>query len=128
MQKQEINFQKIRERLLNGPRLNSLLPYFEKIAAKVDQIPSKNRAAFEFRHPSWFTPSVYQLLRKKGAALVVADTPHYPLVIKSTTNFVYLRLHGHERLYASCYTSLELQKWASRLKRWLSLGKDVLLQ
>ena len=41
VQKQTLDFNKIREELLNGPRLNSLMPYFENIANETNQIPSK---------------------------------------------------------------------------------------
>lgn len=114
-----------------GPLLFQLPPSFpadEKILAQLlKRIPNVYRIAFEFRHSSWFNQKVYSLLENKNAALVIADTPHYPLVEKITADFVYLRLHGHEQLYASCYTPKQLAEWAKKIKSWLKESKDVYL-
>ena len=42
-----------------------------------------------------------------------------------TTDLIYVRLHGHDTTYASCYSQQELQSWAKRLRRWLRQGRDV---
>lgn len=114
-----------------GSLLFQLPPNFaaeEKSLAKfLKLIPDKYRIAFEFRHPSWFDKKTFTLLQNKNAALVMADTPKYPLVEKITADFIYLRLHGHEQLYASCYTSKQLAEWAKKIKVWLKESKDVYL-
>jgi uncharacterized protein YecE (DUF72 family) len=81
-------------------------------------MPEDIKTAFEFRHESWFTKKVYKFLESKNWALVFADTPNYPLVEKQTANFIYIRLHGHEKLYASCYTETQLKTWAKSIKKW----------
>jgi len=81
-------------------------------------IPQKIKTTFEFRHPSWFTEKIYQILKKFNSALTIADTPDYPYVEKLTTNFTYLRLHGHESLYSSNYSDKELQSYAYLLKKY----------
>jgi uncharacterized protein YecE (DUF72 family) len=46
----------------------------ERLAAALQALP-RGRHALEFRHPSWFTPEVYALLRERDAALVIGDHP-----------------------------------------------------
>src|SRR5215510_6003681 len=51
------------------------------------------RAAFEFRHESWFDDETFSVLREKDCALVVSDTDEKPLTeIISTATWGYLRL------------------------------------
>jgi uncharacterized protein YecE (DUF72 family) len=77
------------------------------------------RYAVEIRHESFKTPEFIALLRKHRIALVIADTAgNWPFGEDITADFVYLRLHGAEQLYASGYTPAALDHWASRLKLW----------
>lgn len=77
------------------------------------------RHAFEVRHPSFFTSQFYDQLAAHGCALVLADTAgKFPYVEEITTDFVYIRLHGSQALYASAYTDDELDEWAEKIKRW----------
>jgi uncharacterized protein YecE (DUF72 family) len=81
------------------------------------------RHALEVRHPSFATPRCTELLEKFGVALVVADTAgKFPLIEEITTDFGYLRLHGHEELYVSGYTDELLASWALKIRRWLRHG------
>ncbi|MCG2686295.1 DUF72 domain-containing protein [Candidatus Parcubacteria bacterium] len=114
-----------------GPILWQLPPQmeldFERLERFVKILPKEQRFAFEFRHPSWFKTKVYQLLKEHNRALVVADTPNYPLVKKTTADFAYLRLHGREKLYASNYTPEQLKGWGGLIKRWHTQGKDIFI-
>ncbi|MFW6079383.1 MAG: DUF72 domain-containing protein, partial [Gemmatimonadota bacterium] len=75
------------------------------------------RHAFEARHPSWLAPEFMELLRAHGAALVFADSAgQWPYAEETTSDFVYLRLHGAETLYASEYTDAQLDWWARRIR------------
>jgi uncharacterized protein YecE (DUF72 family) len=77
------------------------------------------RHALEVRHPSFATPKLIGLLREQGIALVVADTAgRWPLLEDVTTDFVYVRLHGDEKLYESGYTETALERWAERIRAW----------
>jgi uncharacterized protein YecE (DUF72 family) len=79
------------------------------------------RHAFEVRHPSFLVPEFTELLRRHNAALVFADTAGlWPYAEDATADFVYLRLHGAQQLYASGYTDSELDWWAERIRRWRS--------
>jgi uncharacterized protein YecE (DUF72 family) len=78
--------------------------------------------AFEFRHGSWFQPSIYEVLKAFGATLCVADSPNFPRVKLILGDFLYLRLHGSLRLYSSLYTYEELREWASFIQEALDSG------
>lgn len=81
------------------------------------------RHAMEVRHPSFQQKEFVQLLRQHGVALVVADSAgKYPYFEDLTADFVYVRLHGAEELYASGYTDEALHTWAKKLRAW-SKGK-----
>ncbi|HEX2203945.1 MAG TPA: DUF72 domain-containing protein [Longimicrobium sp.] len=77
------------------------------------------RHAFEIRHPGLMGPDFVALLRQHGAALVFADTAgRWPYAEDVTADFVYVRLHGAEQLYASGYTDPQLDWWAARIAEW----------
>lgn len=77
------------------------------------------RHALEVRHQSFNNPGFIDLLREYGVALVVADTAgRWPLLEDLTSDFVYLRLHGDEELYASGYSDAALDDWARRIAAW----------
>ncbi|NPV30246.1 MAG: DUF72 domain-containing protein [Firmicutes bacterium] len=83
------------------------------------------RHAFEFRHNSWFSPEVYEILHQNNFGLCIADSPRWPQTLEVTADFVYLRFHGSEKVYTSCYTKEELERWAKRIREWLESGRDV---
>lgn len=83
------------------------------------------RHVFEFRHPTWFTPEIYEVLRAYGYALCTADAPRWPCVEEVTADFAYYRFHGHERLYASSYPRGVLAVWAEKMAAHLAAGRDV---
>jgi uncharacterized protein YecE (DUF72 family) len=77
------------------------------------------RHALEVRHPSFATAELIELLRDHNVALVVADTAgRWPLLEDVTADFVYVRLHGDEKLYESGYTDAALDRWARRVRAW----------
>ena len=77
------------------------------------------RHALEVRHPSYRNPSVIELLRAHGVALVVADTAgRWPYLEDVTADFVYVRLHGDVELYVSGYSDDALDTWAQRIRSW----------
>lgn len=84
------------------------------------------RHAMEVRHQSFATPEAVELLRDHDVAFVVADTAgRWPLVEEVTSDFVYVRLHGDEELYASGYSSEALDRWAEKVRGWAGRGLDV---
>lgn len=82
------------------------------------------RHALEIRHPSFENTEFIALLRKHHIAAVVADTAgKWPLIEDITSDFMYLRLHGDEELYASGYSPQALDQWAAKIKSWIN-GKN----
>ena len=78
------------------------------------------RHAIEIRHDSFRTPEFIELLHHYDIALVCADTVDWPRLMDVTGEFMYLRLHGSEELYASGYDDEALNAWADRVAAWAS--------
>jgi uncharacterized protein YecE (DUF72 family) len=76
------------------------------------------RHAVEIRHESFLDPLFVALLRRRGIALVFADSVAWPYAEDLTADFLYLRLHGSEELYASGYSDEALDRWAARIELW----------
>ena len=81
------------------------------------------RHALEIRNDSFRDPAFIRLLRRHKVALVCADTVDWPLLMDVTADFVYVRLHGSEELYASGYDAAALDAWADRVSAWASGGE-----
>jgi len=103
----------------SGPILWQLPPGFacdrQRLASFLELKPPDQRWAWEFRHESWFCSEVYELLERHNCALVWADTPDYPLETVATADFIYTRLHGHDKLYVSNYSDEQLESWTEKL-------------
>jgi uncharacterized protein YecE (DUF72 family) len=81
------------------------------------------RHAIEIRHESFVCPEFIRLLRRHKIALVCADTVEWPRLLDVTADFLYLRLHGSEILYASGYDDIALDVWAERIAAWARGGE-----
>jgi uncharacterized protein YecE (DUF72 family) len=97
-----------------GPMLFQLPPYLkkdvERLASFVALFPDGFRAAFEFRHETWFDPEVYEVLESRHLALVTADTDDdKPAPVTLTAPY------GYARLRRERYEPGELETWARRL-------------
>lgn len=79
-----------------GPVLFQLPGNFKCDVARLRQfladLPPWVRAAFEFRHESWFSEDVYATLRTSGAALCLAEDEKLATPEVVTADFHYLRL------------------------------------
>jgi uncharacterized protein YecE (DUF72 family) len=79
------------------------------------------RDALEVRHESFDDPVLPEVLRQAKVALWVTDAAaKWPRLEDVTADHVYVRLHGSRRLYASGYTSDELDAWAEKIDAWRS--------
>jgi uncharacterized protein YecE (DUF72 family) len=78
------------------------------------------RAAFEFRHESWFTAEVLDVLRAAGCALVLAETAAGDVHGEATAPLAYVRLRREE------YPDDMLEKWAARVLALAAAGHEVL--
>jgi uncharacterized protein YecE (DUF72 family) len=121
-----------RSRLLGdrlGPVLYQLPPFWacnaDRLRTFLGLLPRDVRHVFEFRHASWFNETVFSLLERYGAALCIVSLPEFPCLLRATAPFVYIRLHGAEVKYGSCYSERELEWWAEQILGFLHDGKDV---
>ncbi len=97
-----------------GPLLFQLPPYLKKDAPRLREflalLPSDRRAAFEFRHQSWFDDEVFGLLREHRAVLCIAEAENdLEIPFVSTADWGYLRLRRPD------YGDAELKSWAKRV-------------
>jgi uncharacterized protein YecE (DUF72 family) len=67
------------------------------------------RAAFEFRHRSWFSDDVYDDLHAADAALCVAESEDLQTPVEATTSWGYLRLRRES------YGTAQIAAWAARI-------------
>jgi len=92
----------------------------ERLGEALEQLP-KARHCFEFRHPSWFVPEVYALLRRHRAALVIGDDPERPFQTHEiTADWTYVRFHRGNRGRRGNYSKRELEEWKRRIAAWRS--------
>jgi uncharacterized protein YecE (DUF72 family) len=105
-----------------GPVLWQLPPTFrrddDRLAGALNQLP-EGRHCFEFRHPSWFCNEVYELLRGRGAALVIGDSPERPYQAHEiTADWTFVRFHHGARGRNGNYSDAELETWRRRIAAW----------
>ena len=71
------------------------------------------------RNETFRNPDVFDLLRHRGVALVMSHSAEtFPYFEELTSDLVYVRLHGSEKLYVGSYTDAELDAWAAKIERW----------
>jgi len=85
------------------PNLKADIPLLRDF---LNQLPRDLRAAFEFRHASWFADETYTALHDAGAALCVAESDELVTPPVRTAEFGYLRLRRLD------YDAPALAKWA----------------
>jgi uncharacterized protein YecE (DUF72 family) len=92
-----------------GPVLFQLPPTFKKDADVLNsflrELPSI-RAAFEFRHDSWFEDEIFDLLKSRNVALCIADTDTIATPNNVTADYGYLRLRREN------YVTSDVERWA----------------
>ena len=91
------------------PNLKADLPLLRDF---LNQLPRDLRAAFEFRHQTWFADETYAALREAGAALCIAESEELATPPVRTADFGYLRLRRLD------YDSAALLKWAEIVKTY----------
>jgi uncharacterized protein YecE (DUF72 family) len=99
----------------------SLRADLDRLARFLDLLPADTRFAFEFRHATWFTEEVFDLLRAHGASLWVADAEELAVPDVVTADYVYYRLRRPR------YDDLALRRLRGRADVLLSGGHDVFM-
>ena len=111
--------------------LVQLHPQHQRDDARLDYflgaLPWWIRVAVEFRHPTWHTEAVFEILERHGAAYCTMSGAQLPCILRVTAPFVYVRLHGPdtEWLYGGCYSDQDLSWWSDRIREWRDGGRDV---
>jgi uncharacterized protein YecE (DUF72 family) len=106
-----------------GPILFQLPPNLKCSLELLDgflaQLPRTPRYTFEFRHESWFSAPVYDLLRKHDVALCVAESEDRTVPDETTANFSYYRFRQPE------YSTEARSELARKIAAKIGEGKDV---
>ena len=106
-----------------GMVLYQLPPFFkcdvQKLETFLSVLPRGIPAAFEFRHESWFTGDIYELLRKHAVALCIHDADDHTTPVELTAAFTYIRLRR------SGYTDELRREWQQRITSWAQAGTEV---
>lgn len=112
-----------------GPILFQLPPHWEidleRLKKFLAHLPQDHQHTIEFRNRTWLKEAVYQLLQDHNIALCIYEFNYHQSPILTTTNFVYIRLHGPGRAYRDPYDLDSLGRWANRIKSWLQAEKNV---
>jgi uncharacterized protein YecE (DUF72 family) len=97
-----------------GPVLFQLPPNLKKDLPRLSEflagLPPSFRAAFEFRHDSWFDEEVFTALADRGAALCWAEDEELATPRRPTAGWGYLRLRRPD------YAEPEIAAWAERIR------------
>jgi uncharacterized protein YecE (DUF72 family) len=88
-------------------------------------LPKHYRFSIEFRDKSWFTKETYNILCKYNIAFCISHMKKIETVYWITADFVYIRLHGPQKMYASSYSDDELYNWTLFIKKQLNKEKDI---
>lgn len=88
----------------------------------ISEIPL--RYAFEPRNDTFFVREFVELLRENNMALTFADSAgKFGYGEDVTSELIYIRLHGKDKLYESDYSDDELAEWAGRIRTWTKGGE-----
>ncbi len=110
-----------------GPKLGVFLfqlpPFFKKdvgvLSGFLDLLPPRTRAAFEFRHASWFDDEVYAALKARNIALCVADSEKLSTPPVATADYGYFRLRDEG------YQPADVARWARTIEGMASAWADT---
>jgi uncharacterized protein YecE (DUF72 family) len=106
-----------------GPVLFQLPPHLKAdlglLKSFLELLPRKLRAAFEFRHGSWFNEDVFAVLKQHNAALCVAESDELQTPEVLTADFSYFRLRRPE------YSAEERRRIAGRIRERLQEAGEI---
>jgi uncharacterized protein YecE (DUF72 family) len=99
-----------------GPAFKANLEVFDAFLA---DLPPGAKAAFEFRHASWFDEAVYDRLRGRNLALCIADSEKLSTPVVATADYGYFRLRDEG------YVDADLDRWADVIRLYQAQWKDT---
>jgi len=93
-----------------GVVLFQLPPFFKKdlplLGEFLESIPHGLKSAFEFRHASWFDDETFLLLKRRNAALCIAESDTLATPVEFTADFGYFRLRRED------YSRKDIGRWS----------------
>ena len=110
-----------------GEKLGTLLfqlPPFQRkdltvFDAFLGELPPNVRAAFEFRHVSWFDEEVFDRLAARNLAVCIADSDKLSTPVRVTADYAYFRLRDEG------YQADDIKRWADVIARDAASCRDV---
>jgi len=106
-----------------GPLLFQLPPNLKADPKLLEEfltvLPRAVPSAFEFRHASWFTDEVFELLKSRNLALCVAESEERTTPDVVTADFCYYRYRK------PAYTAEERRAMIGRIREHLAAGRNV---
>jgi uncharacterized protein YecE (DUF72 family) len=106
-----------------GPVLFQLPPNLKAdlglLNSFLELVPRKLRAAFEFRHATWFNEDVFAVLKQHNAALCIAEDDDLQTPQRLTANFAYFRLRRSE------YSVADRRRIAAEIRKLLEESGEI---
>jgi uncharacterized protein YecE (DUF72 family) len=102
----------------------------EALSNIVSQLDHSRRNVVEFRHESWWKEEVYAAFRETQTIFCSCSGPNLPDQLITTSEDIYLRLHGVEKWYLYDYSDAELGIWIERIRTsgakrvWIYFNND----
>jgi uncharacterized protein YecE (DUF72 family) len=103
-------------------------PQLDKLLGCVKELDTEVlwNIAIEFRHKSWYHPSVYELMDSYHSTIVIQDIPKSATpMLDIESEIVYVRFHGPTGNYRGSYSEDILSEYADYISDWVEQGKKV---
>ena len=113
-----------------GPVLLQLPPTLKVDAGALretlDLMPRDVPVAVEFRHETWWTDEIREILERRGATLCWADRLAKPVTeLWRTAGWCFMRFHQGTGSPHPCYRKATLQEWVDRLAETWGPDSDM---
>ena len=106
-----------------GPILFQLPPTLKadvpRLGNFLAELPRGVKAAFEFRHPTWFSDETYRVLKEHNVALCDAESEEITTPEERTAKYIYFRFRKPE------YGPADLRQLVSRVEKCVSDGLET---
>ena len=106
-----------------GPVLFQLPPTLKadvpRLGNFLAELPRGVKAAFEFRHPTWFSDETYRVLKERNVALCIAESEEITTPEERTAKYIYFRFRKPE------YGPADLKQLVSRVEKCVSDGLET---
>lgn len=108
-----------------GHKLQCILfqfpPQFDYTPHRLDLVRKNLQSAYfnvaEFRHTSWWAPSIIDQLGEAGIIFCSPDHPSMPQQLIINQSVAYVRWHGNPHLFYSSYTEEQMKKLLDELQQ-----------